>query len=431
MEYRIPYDHHELTFKLPDDQEVYCLSPRAAEAPGLEFSRDEEMKRVREALESPLESPPLSRLAREARRAVIITSDHTRPLPSRLTLPLLLEAMRRENPELSLEVLVATGLHETPDSRVIREKFGDLPDRIPFYWHDARDRENLVSLGTLPSGGPLLVNRRILETDLLVSEGFIEPHFFAGYSGGRKSVLPGVAGQESIRWNHSYPMIAHPEARAGSLADNPLHRDMVAAARAAGLRFCLQVILDGSHRVIRAYGGDPFLSHEEGCREAEALFGVPVRKGRLVITSAGGYPLDQNLYQLVKAIDTASRCCEPGGTIVAAAGCRAGIGGEDFCRQLGESADPGRTLARFAALGPHNTEYDQWQTQVLLRVRARHRIVVVTGGISANTLKTMHLEGSEDLQQAVDAALTATGGPVVVIPDGIGTLITGRKDGEK
>mgnify|MGYP002621759316 CR=1 FL=1 len=160
MEYRIPFDHHELTFKLPDDQEVYCLSPRAAEAPGLEFSRDEEMKRVREALESPLGSPPLSRLAREARRAVIITSDHTRPLPSRLTLPLLLEAMRRENPELSLEVLVATGLHEKPDSRVIREKFGDLPDRIPIYWHDARDRENLVSLGTLPSGGPLLVNRR-------------------------------------------------------------------------------------------------------------------------------------------------------------------------------------------------------------------------------------------------------------------------------
>ena len=213
---------------------------------------------------------------------MIIASDHTRPVPSKIIIPPLLEEIRSVNPSADITFLIAAGCHRDTKREELVDKFGeDIVNNETIVVHDCTDRENLVSLGILPSGGELYINRLAYEADLLISEGFIEPHFFAGFSGGRKSVLPGVAARESVLANHCSEFIAHPNARTGILKDNPIHEDMLWAAKRAKLAYIVNVVINEKKEAIYAVAGDVEKAHLAGC---EFLYGLCRAKPMLTMS---------------------------------------------------------------------------------------------------------------------------------------------------
>ena len=265
-EIKIPCGRSFMTAEIPEEELAGIFRPRLP-APAPDPAAE-----VRRAMSAPYDAPPLEELARDRKSAVIIISDHTRPVPSRYILPPMLAALRRGNPEIGISLLVATGFHRLTTPEELRNKLGDeIFEKEKIIVHDSGDPGVLRKVGTLPSGGELIVNKAALDTDLLLSEGFIEPHFFAGFSGGRKSVLPGVAARETVLANHCAEFIAHPRARTGSLEGNPIHKDMLFAAKAVKLAWIVNVVIDAQKRIVKAFAGDPESAHAAGCAFLKGL----------------------------------------------------------------------------------------------------------------------------------------------------------------
>ena len=225
----IPYENRHLALHVPKERLKAVLESRIAGYPPAHTPAD----MIKAALARPIGSPRLCDLAKGKRNILIVTSDHTRPMPSGITLPILLEEIRRNNPDAAVNILVGTGLHRAPTPAEMEKRFGKaILGHYPIYVHDAFDTGQMEHVCTLPSGAVFAVNRLALQADLLITEGFIEPHFFAGFSGGRKSILPGISSARTVSENHAARAIAHKRAKSGVLAGNPIHEDMVAAARA-------------------------------------------------------------------------------------------------------------------------------------------------------------------------------------------------------
>ena len=217
---------------------------------------------VRKAIETPIESPRLRELAKGKKSCVVIISDHTRPVPSKDILPEMFAEIEAGSPGIEITLLVATGFHRPTSTEELEAKLGpDVRKRVKIVLHDSRNAASNVKIGVLPSGAPCVIDKVAAEAELLVSEGFIEPHFFAGFSGGRKSVLPGVADQVTVLGNHCSKFIDSPFARTGVLDGNPLHEDMVAAAKMAKLAFIVNVVIDEQKKTVAAFAGDPFAAH--------------------------------------------------------------------------------------------------------------------------------------------------------------------------
>ena len=228
-----------------------------------------EIELVRNALKNPIGSKSLSELSIGKKNVVIICSDHTRPVPSKIIIPLMLEEIRKGNKDANITLLVATGFHRPTTQEELINKFGEkIVSEEKIIIHKSL-KDEMTYLGKLPSGGDLLVNKIVVEADLLCSEGFIEPHFFAGYSGGRKSVLPGIASKKTILANHCSKFIDSKDARAGILDNNPIHIDMLYAAKKAGLQFICNVVINAKKEVVYAVSGDVDLAHKEGVKFLE------------------------------------------------------------------------------------------------------------------------------------------------------------------
>ena len=381
---------------------------------------------VRRAMENPTGSLPLWKLAQGKERVVIIASDHTRPVPSRRIIPAMLREIRRGNPRAEVTILIATGCHRGTTRAELVDKFGaDIVERERICIHDCDAREELVSLGTLPSGGECEINRLAAQADLLVAEGFIEPHFFAGFSGGRKSVLPGVAGRSTVLANHCSEFIAHPAARTGVLEDNPIHRDMLWAAKTARLAYVVNVVLNAEKEIIYAAAGDAEAAHRAGTDFLSSLCGVDAVAADIAVTTTGGYPLDQNAYQAVKGMTAAEATVRPGGVIVMLAAANDGIGGDHFFRQLADEPDGRKTMAQFLARGRGETVPDQWQTQVLLRVLEHARVIFVSE-MPEETVRALHLIPAPTLEAALELARSLVDTPyprIVAIPDGVSVIV--------
>lgn len=424
---RIPYHTSALDADLPPDCQAVILTPSChAVTDARPPSIDEQRRRVERALDQPIGSPPLEALATGKATATIITSDHTRPVPSRITLPLLLERLRRGNPAIDIRILVATGCHRATTPDEMRAKFGEeIVRRETFLMHDCTDTASLRQLARLPSGGELWLNRAALDTDLLVSEGFIEPHFFAGFSGGRKSVLPGIAGRATVLANHCAAFISDPRARAGSLEANPIHRDMLFAARQARLAFILNVTINADKSIRAAFAGHPEEAHATGCRHLASEVTVPRMPADIVITGNGGYPLDQNIYQAVKGMTAAEACCKPGGTLIMVAGCCDGAGGEHFFKALSEMKNPRELLDAIERVPQDKTAPDQWEVQILARILAKHRVIVVSNVCDATVIRRMGMDAAASLPEAIDTARRAAPpeARITVIPDGVSVIV--------
>ena len=381
---------------------------------------------VRESLENPIGSPRLRELAAGKKKITVIASDHTRPVPSRVIMPQMLAEIRAGSPDAEITILIATGLHRTTTRDELAAKFGDeimANERIVV--HDCDDEANLVHLGTLPSGGNLVVNRLAAEADLLVSEGFIEPHFFAGFSGGRKSVLPGIASRETVMYNHNAGFIASPNARTGVLDGNPIHEDMLFAARAAKLAFVVNVVIDAAHEPIFSVAGDCEAAHRAGREFLASKCQVDAVPADIAVSTNGGYPLDQNIYQSVKGMTAAEATVKPGGVIVMFAKASDGHGGESLYRTFRDEPDLENMMRTFLARRPEDTVVDQWESQILARILLKAKVVFVSS-CDDQLVRDMHMIPAHSAAEAMEKARALVGKPdytVTVIPDGISVIV--------
>ncbi len=379
---------------------------------------------VCEAMKNPYGSKKLSELARGKKKIVIIASDHTRPVPSKVIIPPMLKEIREGNPEADITILIATGCHRKTTREELVAKFGEeIVENEKILVHISTEDENMVRIGTLPSGGALLINRIAAEADLLLAEGFIEPHFFAGFSGGRKSVLPGVAAKETVLANHCSEFIAHPKARTGIIDGNPVHEDMLFAAKCAKLAYIVNVVIDEKKEAIYAVAGDVEEAHKAGCAFLSELCGAEPKFADIVISTNGGYPLDQNIYQSVKGMTAAEATVKEGGVIIMLSSSTDGHGGEEFFRQM--SADTKETEAEILSRGRNETLPDQWQTQILLRILSRAKVIFVSEAPD-EMIEKMHMIPAHSIEEAMKTAKAILGKEkpeVAAIPDGVSLVV--------
>lgn len=419
----LPYGNSSLALQL---DERYLAGVLYSGLHGYQPSADEATL-IEQALAEPTGSKPLCELARGKQNVVIIASDHTRPVPSKLILPPMLREIRRGNPQAKITILVATGCHRDMTEEEKLRKFGEeIFQNETILVHNCDDADNLVSLGKLPSGGELVVNKLAYEADLLVAEGFIEPHFFAGFSGGRKSVLPGIAGRKTVVANHCAAFIDHPAARTGILEGNPIHKDMLYAARRCGLAFICNVVLDPEKRVIFAVAGDSEAAHKKGTDFLSSLCRVDAVPADIVISTNGGYPLDQNIYQAVKGMTAAEATVRPGGVILMLAKSNDGHGAQVFHDTLAQEPSIERMLARFRATPAEETIPDQWQAQIFGRVLQRAHVLYLSDAPD-EMVRALHMQPVHSLEEGLETARKLLGKPdatVTVIPDGVSVMVT-------
>jgi len=381
---------------------------------------------VNNALDNCIGSKSLEELVKNKHNMVIITSDHTRPVPSKVTMPILLERIRRVNPKINIKILIATGFHRPTTKEEMINKFGKhIVDNEEIINHVSTDENSLINVGTLPSGGELFLNKLAVETELLIAEGFIEPHFFAGFSGGRKSILPGIASAKTIMANHCSEFINNNHARTGVIKDNPIHKDMIYAAEKANLAFILNVVIDENKTIINAFAGDSKLAHEEGCKFVMNLSSVKSIQADIVISSNGGYPLDQNIYQAVKGMTAAEATCRKGGVIIMIAACNDGHGGQSFYDNLANSKRPEELLERILKVPRNKTIPDQWEIQILARILSNYTVIMVTNMCDPNMIKSMHMKHAYNFDEALELAYNIKGkdAEIVVIPNGVGIVV--------
>ncbi len=422
VEVKFPYGKNKLSYSFEESRLAGVLEPSIAsyipEAEGREL--------ISRAMACPTGSQKLSELAKGKEKVVVIASDHTRPVPSKLIIPPMLAEIREGNPRADITILIATGCHRGTTKDELIAKFGEeIVKNEKIYIHDCDERDMLVNIGTLPSGGECEINRLAAEADLLVSEGFIEPHFFAGFSGGRKSVLPGVAGRKTVLANHCSEFIDHPRARTGILEGNPIHADMLWAAKKAKLAYIVNVVLDAEKKVIYAVAGDPEAAHKQGTDFLFSLCGAKAVDADIVITTNGGYPLDQNMYQAVKGMTAAEATVRRGGVIIMLAESGDGIGGDHFYHQLADEPDISKTMREFLSRGRDETVPDQWQTQILLRILG-HASVIYVSEMPDDVVKEMHMIPAHSIGEAIGIAENIVGDDarIAAIPDGVSVMVT-------
>lgn len=416
----IPYHTSSLDLHVAEQNLEAVITAKTEEyAPG-----KGEAQLVEEALENPIGSPRLRELAKGKDKVVLVTSDHTRAVPSKLTLPILLREIRAGNPQADITILIATGLHRVTTEEEQRRMFGDdIVDNEKIVVNDAFKDEDFSFVMQLPSGAELWVNKLALECDLLVAEGFIEPHFFAGFSGGRKSILPGICNAATVNENHSYKAIASPYSTTGVLEHNPIHEDMVCAARKVNLRFIMNVALNGEKKVIAAFAGDMEEAHAAGVKFVRELAQCPSVTGDIVVTSNGGHPLDQNLYQSPKAVATAEACCRVGGVIIMCASCVDGMGGTHFEKLIvrGTVDEIDEYLSK---IPPKESIAEQWCAQIYSRILKKHKVILVTTYLDHELVRKANMIPASSPDEALEMAYEMMGrdARVVVIPDGVAVL---------
>ncbi|WP_284745960.1 nickel-dependent lactate racemase [Amycolatopsis sp. RTGN1] len=376
---------------------------------------------LRRALREPVAGPPLRERVRPGQTVAISACDGTRPQPRELMIPAILEELDGIVRLEDVVVLVATGTHRGNSDAELRAMFGDdVVDTVRIVNHDARDRDRMAWLGRFGDDVPVWLNREWLDADVRITTGFVEPHFFAGFSGGPKLVAPGLAALETVLVLHDAGRIGSPRATWGVIEGNPVHDDVRAIAAAADVTFGFDVILNRDKAVIAAFGGDLFPMHAAAVTVARTVAMRPVPAlFDVVVTTNSGHPLDQNLYQAVKGMSAAYRIAKPGATIVCAAECRDGFPDHGSYREvLASASSPGALLAEIAARPV--TVPDQWQVQIQAKIQHDCRVVMHTGYLTDAELATAHLTQTTDIAATVAKALTAAGpgARVCVLPEG-------------
>src|SRR4051812_2162515 len=379
------------------------------------------------ALRSPVAGPPLRERVRPGQSVAISVCDGTRPQPRHVMVPAVLAELDGIVRLEDIVILIATGTHRGNSERELRQMLGDeVVDRVRIVNHDARDPGQLTWVGTFGDDVPVWLNREWVQADVRITTGFVEPHFFAGFSGGPKLVAPGLAALETVLVLHDAARIGNPQATWGITHGNPIHDDVRAIAEATGVTFALDVVLNRDKDIVAAFGGDLLPMHAAATATAKKMAMRPVPAPfDVVVTTNSGFPLDQNLYQAVKGMSAAYQVVRPGGTIVCAAECRDGFPDHGSYRQVLASApSPRHLLDDIAARNAGQTIPDQWQVQIQARIQCGSQVVMHTSPLTDDELASAHLRQTGDISETVARALAAAGpgARLCVLPEGPQTI---------
>jgi nickel-dependent lactate racemase len=419
MHLQLAYGRHGLTIDLPDDVPLTVVEPHFVR--GL----PDERAAIVAALRAPRGTPPLADLVGPADTVAIVFSDLTRPMPNDRVLPPLLDELARTGvPDGHIVLVNGLGTHRPQTPAELEGMLGPrLAGRYRVVQHSAWDDDNLVDVAPNRAGRMVRANRAYMQASVRILTGFIEPHLFAGFSGGPKAVLPGIADVESILDNHGVAMIAHPRATWTETEGNPLWEEMLEVALATRPTFLLNVTLNRQRQISGVFAGDLLQAHRAGVEFARAAAVQPVPAPfDLVITSNSGYPLDLNLYQAVKGMSAASLIVKPGGDIIVAAECWDGIPAHgEYRRLLWAARSPADLLAQ--VMTPGFRCHDQWEVQLQAQIQAKARVHVYADGLSDEELRralVIPCRSIEDTVVRIRAVNpTAT---IAVLPDGPQTV---------
>ncbi|MGD8520583.1 MAG: nickel-dependent lactate racemase [Desulfobacterales bacterium] len=411
MQIDLPYGSETIGVRLPDHSEVLTLE----ECSAVSDLRTE----IRRALDNPIGCAPIRELARGRSDAVIIINDTTRPTPSDLMLEALLADLAKAGiRETDVTVIIACGNHRPNTREEIRRMVGDdLASRLEIINHDCNDTENLVAADTTDTGIPVWVNAIVARAAFKIATGLIAPHHTAGYSGGRKSIIPGVAGLETLKRHHSFPVRPY-EPAFGKLKGNPFHEEAVVIARRIGVDFILNVVQSGSGTISMVVAGELEAAHEHGVSFCETSWDLKVpQRYDTVIVTPGGYPRDIDLHQSQKAMSSAEMVIEKGGVIVLIAECRDGVG--KYAQWLKQAQAPEEVIERFKKEG--FTADHSSKAFMCARALARHEVVIACSGISEKELAQMFFTPAASPQAAIDTALDRIGpdARVLVLPNAV------------
>jgi lactate racemase len=415
MRVKLEYGRTGLVAELPSERVVRTLHYK--DAPPL----PDPAAALNEVLARPNGTAPLAELARGKTNCCIAICDITRPVPNELILRPLLQTLEAAGiAREQITILVATGLHResTPDE-IVEMVGAEIAANYAVENHRGLERHEHTYLGESPRGVPIWIDTRYVQADLKITIGLIEPHFMAGYSGGRKLICPGLAAIETVKVWHSPAFLEHPRAESGSLDGNPVHEENTWIAQRAGCDFIVNTVIDAQRRPLKFVAGDMIAAFEEGA----AFCGQVVRDYLdepvdIVVTSGAGYPLDTTFYQAVKGMNAALSIIKPGGTIILCASMSEGIGSPQFQQLFRENSTLEGFMHRITNEGYF--VMDQWQLEELAKVRRKARVKVVTDGLPAEVLNGLFVESAPSIEQAVSESLAEYGpqAMMAVMPKG-------------
>jgi nickel-dependent lactate racemase len=417
MRVRLDYGSTGLEVDLPDER-VTVIEPV------LRPAVSDSQASLTAALRSPIDCPPLREVVRRGQTVAISVCDITRPQPRQE----MLEAVLAEMPDIPAEditILVATGTHRANTPIELESMLGThIARSYPVVNHDSRDPASLTCAGKTSTGVLVYLNKLWVDADIRITTGFVEPHFFAGFSGGPKMVAPGLAGLETVMVLHDAARIGHPNATWGVTQGNPIHDDVREIARRSGVDFAVDVTLNRNKKITAVFAGALAAEHDVACAAArhdamqavDGMFDV-------VITTNSGFPLDQNLYQAVKGMSAAAKVVKPGGTIICAAECRDGLPSHgSYGQVLASRGSPEALLSMINS--PGYAAPDQWQVQIQAQVQLKARVLVKTAGLSPDAVRAAHFEPIDNVASAVRTALRDAGSEATlcVLPQGPQTI---------
>jgi nickel-dependent lactate racemase len=390
---KLKYGKEEVQLPLSHKNILQVLNLKEQEV----LSNPEE--KLKNVLKNPIGNPSLKELIlqKKAQKILIIVNDITRPTPYKIILPPLLNELDETgvNKE-DIKFIIATGIHRGNSKEELSNIFGeDMISTYKFINHNA-DSPDLNYLGKLKSGNELWVNSLVSEADFIITTGVIVPHYFAGFSGGRKSILPGICGRKTIEDNHA--KMTHPNACAGNLRGNPVHEEMQEAAEKVGVDFNINVVINENHKIVEIVAGGLFESWQKGVEVGKKIYFYPIKKrAEVVIASAGGYPKDINVYQAQKALDNAYQAVKSGGTIILLAECTEGYGEPIFERWIKEAESPEDIIKRIKekfVLGGH-------KAYGIVRVVKEIEVILISS-LSKEKVRKLFFIPMRNISQAID-----------------------------
>lgn len=374
------------------------------------------------AFEHPIGSRPLKEICAPGNSACVVVSDITRPVPNPVILPVLLRyleshGVRRQD----ITILIATGMHRPCEGQEQVELLGkEIADSYRIENHNPGRESSLEHLGFSSRGVEIKANKAYASADIKILTGLIEPHFMAGYSGGRKSIFPGIASLASLRFSHGIDCLEHASADNCVLAGNPFHEEALGAAKTVGCDFIVNVVLDEDRRITAVFAGDMESAHHAGCGFVDRHFKAQVSApAEVVLTSNAGYPLDIDFYQTVKGLVGALPAVKPGGTVIIASRCPEGLGSERFTGLLQE-LKAAKTFQDFIDAHRENFVPEQWQAQKLIHVLRKARFMIFSEGLSKEQAELGNGEKIDSIEHGLELALQRHGpeSKVIVIPEG-------------
>ncbi len=379
-------------------QRIYAFT----DPPGLE----DEAKEIERSLRDPLQSQPIASLVGPDDTVFILVSDITRPVPSKKIVPAVLRELQHV-PRKNVTVIIATGLHRANTQDELQTMLGpSILNEVRVINHDAFDQENLDYVGKTRRGTELFINSHVRNADRIIATGYIEPHEFAGFTGGRKSILPGVSGADTINHNHRLENIDHPQAKVGVLEGNPIHEDMVEAARMAGVDFIVNVVLNRENRIAKVVAGDLVEAHQEGVGFYNSHARVDIDEPADIAITSSGYPLDMNLYQAVKPLIAAEPFVKTGGIIILLAHCEDGFGEDLFHRWMTSFSSPNDVIKRIQKEG-YRADIDH--CYLLARILEKKEIVIVSDQPSLQEIRYSLIKTTDSIDEALGYSLDRKG----------------------